>query len=254
MTDLSGRTVLVTGASKGIGAETVAALGRAGAHVVAHYGSDRVGAEAATAAIPDERKLLVGADFMEEGAPEQLWREAIAWRGSIEVLVNNAAVMEQTAFDAPLEEWHEGWERAVRINVLAAADLTRFAVAHLTEQGGGVIVTLSSWVAQRGPGGPGLVAYSASKAAVKALTQTVARHYGSQGVLAYVIAPGVVDTVLSKKAAAMFGGEEAVLARLATGEMVPPSELSELICFLATGRARHLTGSTLDVNGASYVR
>jgi NAD(P)-dependent dehydrogenase (short-subunit alcohol dehydrogenase family) len=254
MTDLSGRTVLVTGASKGIGAETAAALGRAGAHVVAHYGSDRGGVEAATAAIPGERKLLLGADFMEEGAPERLWREAVAWRGSIAVLVNNAAVMEQTEFDAPLEEWREGWERALRINVLAAADLTRFAVSHLAGRGGGVIVTLSSWVAQRGPGGPGLVAYSASKAAVKSLTQTVARHYGSRGVLAYVLAPGVVDTELSRKAAAMFGGEEAVLARLALGEMVPPSELADLVCFLAAGRARHLSGATLDVNGASYVR
>jgi NAD(P)-dependent dehydrogenase (short-subunit alcohol dehydrogenase family) len=254
MTDLSGRTVLVTGASKGIGAEIVAALGQAGAHVVAHFGHDRAGAEAATAVIPPERKLLLGADLMERDAPERLWREAVAWRGSIEMLVNNAAVMEQTAFDAPLEEWHEGWERAVRINVLAAADLTRLAVSHLVERGGGVIVTLSSWVAQRGPGGPGLVAYAASKAAVKSMTQTVARHYGPRGVLAYVLAPGVVDTVLSKKAAAMFGGEEAVLQRLAMGEMVPPSELAELVCFLAAGRARHLTGATLDVNGASYVR
>ena len=70
---VNGRTVLVTGASKGIGAEVVAALGRAGAHVVAHYGSDRAGAEAATAAIPDERKLLVGADLFEPGEATRVW-------------------------------------------------------------------------------------------------------------------------------------------------------------------------------------
>lgn len=134
MTDVSGRTALVTGASKGIGAEIVAALGRAGANVVAHYGSDRAGAEAATASIPEERRLVVGAELMERGAPERLWKEAVSWRGSVDVLVNNAAVMEQTAFDGPLEAWREGWERALRINVLASADLTRFAVSHFVER------------------------------------------------------------------------------------------------------------------------
>lgn len=250
---MNGRTVLVTGASKGIGAEVVAALGRAGAHVVAHYGSDRAGAEAATADIPDERKLLVGADLFETGEATRVWEVATAWR-PVDVLVNNAAVMEQVPFDGPLEEWHQGWERAYRINVLATADLTRAAVPHFVERGGGVIVTMSSWVAQRGPGSTSYAAYAASKAAVKALTQTVARHYGSRGVLAYALAPGVVRTQLSEHAAVLFGGEEAVLSTLAMNEMVPPSDLAELILFLATGRARHLTGATLDVNGATYVR
>jgi NAD(P)-dependent dehydrogenase (short-subunit alcohol dehydrogenase family) len=115
-------------------------------------------------------------------------------------------------------------------------------------------VTISSWVAQRGPGSTSFAAYAASKAAVKALTQTVARHYGKQGVLAYAIAPGVVRTRLSEQAAELFGGEEVVKAGLAMGEMVPPSEVAELVVYLADGHARHLTGSTLDVNGATYVR
>ena len=83
--------------------------------------------------------------------PRVSGRAATAWR-PIDVLVNNAAVMEQVPFDAPLEEWHHGWERAYRINILATADLTRAAVPHFVERGGGVIVTMSSWVAQRGPG------------------------------------------------------------------------------------------------------
>jgi NAD(P)-dependent dehydrogenase (short-subunit alcohol dehydrogenase family) len=250
---VTGRTVLVTGASKGIGAEIVASLGRAGAHVAAHYGSDRAGAEAATAEIPDDRKLLVGADLFDPAAATRLWETTTAWR-PVDVLVNNAAVMEEVPFDASLAEWHEGWERAYRINVLATADLTRAAVEHFAGRGGGVIVTMSSWVAERGSGSTSYAAYAASKAAVKALTQTVARHYGSSGVLAYALAPGVVRTQLSERAAELFGGEEVVLSGLAMGEMVPPSDLAELVLFLAAGRARHLTGATLDVNGATYVR
>jgi NAD(P)-dependent dehydrogenase (short-subunit alcohol dehydrogenase family) len=252
MTDLSGRTVLVTGASKGIGAEIAAAAGRAGANVVAHYSSGRTGAEAATAGIPADRKLLVQADLFEPSAAAELWEAAASWRAGIDALVNNAAVMEQTPFDGADEAWHTGWERAYRINVLAPADLTRAAVHHFVDRGGGVVVTMSSWVAQRGSGFPGLAAYAASKAAVKALTQTVARHYGTQGVLAYVIAPGIVRTRLSEEA--WSGREEAVTATLAMGEWVPPADLAELVVFLAGGRARHLTGATLDVNGATYVR
>ena len=86
------------------------------------------------------------------------------------------------------------------------------------------------------------------------MTQTVARHYGRQGVLAYVISPGVVRTRLSEPGGSWTGGEEAVTAALAMGEWVPPSELAELVVYLAGGRARHLTGATLDVNGATYVR
>ena len=94
---------------------------------------------------------------------------------------------------------------------------------------------MSSWVAQRGPAARRYAAYAASKAAVKALTQTVARHYGKQGVLAYALAPGVVRTQLSEQAAELFGGEEACSGAWRLGEMVPPSDLAELVVFLATG-------------------
>jgi 3-oxoacyl-[acyl-carrier protein] reductase len=252
--DLRGRTVLVTGASRGIGAAAARALGAAGAHVVAHFGSDEEGARAAVAAVPDDRRLVVGADLAEAGGPRRLWEAAVAWRGGVDALVNNAAVMEHVALTSPDDEWRRVWERALAVNVLAAAELTRDAVRHFVGRGGGFVITMSSWVAQRGPGEPGLIAYAASKAAVKALTQTVARHHGKDGVLAYVLAPGVVRTRMSEVAAELMGGEEKVTAALAMGEWVPPEEIAELVVFLASGRARHLTGATLDVNGATYVR
>jgi NAD(P)-dependent dehydrogenase (short-subunit alcohol dehydrogenase family) len=249
-----GRVVLLTGASKGIGAATAAALGRAGAAVVAHYGSDEAGAAAATAAIPDDRKLLVAADLRDPEAPARLWEAALAWRGRVDVLVNNAAVMPATPLDAPDDEWRRGWDEALQVNVRAPAELVRAAVPHFVASGGGVLITLSSWVAQRGPRDPSLIAYAASKAAAKALTKAVARHHAPDGVLAYVIAPGVVGTELSRIAAERTGGLDALFGGLTLGEWVPPEEVAELVVFLAGGTVRHLAGATLDVNGASYVR
>jgi len=87
-----------------------------------------------------------------------------------------------------------------------------------------------------------------------ASTKTIARAYAKENILAYIVAPGVVRTRLSENFAATQGGEAAVTANLAMGEWVPPGDIAELVAFLATGRCRHLSGATLDVNGASYVR
>jgi NAD(P)-dependent dehydrogenase (short-subunit alcohol dehydrogenase family) len=99
--DLTGKTILVTGASKGIGAAIVEVLGRQGANVVAHYGSDRAGAEAATASIPGDRLRLVAADLAKPGAAGGLWRNALAWKQRIDVFVNNAAIM---AFEGGIDD------------------------------------------------------------------------------------------------------------------------------------------------------
>lgn len=253
--DLTGKTILLTGASKGIGAATAAILGASGAHLVAHYGSDRAGAEAATAAIPPDRRLLVQADLADLAAVELLWDTAQAWRGRIDVLVNNAAVMDFTGgIDAPLEHWDAVWDAALTVNVKAPARLLRRAVQHFLAVGGGSVISIGSWAAQRGVTNPATIAYGASKAAIRAATQSVARAYARQKILAYVITPGVVRTRLSEQFAATNGGEAAVSAGLASGEWVTPDELGRLVAFLASGAVPQLSGATLDVNGASYIR
>jgi NAD(P)-dependent dehydrogenase (short-subunit alcohol dehydrogenase family) len=138
--------------------------------------------------------------------------------------------------------------------VLAPARLMRHAVRHFCARGGGVIVTVSSWAAQRGTSNPDALAYAASKAAVKAAAQTIARGYARDGVLSYIVAPGVVDTGMSRLAATTLGGEAAVNAGLAMSAPVPPEEVADVIAWLATGTVRHLSGATLDINGASYIR
>lgn len=255
MPDLTAKTILVTGASKGIGAAIATALGAAGAHVVAHFGADRDGAQAALRDVPGERKLFVQADLHGIDAVEALWREAEAWRGGIDVVVLNAAVMLWNGgMHESDETWDAVWAETLAVNVLAPARLLRRAVPHFRGRGGGILVTLSSWAAQRGVSNPDTMAYGASKAAVRSMTQTVARAYARDNVLAYVVAPGVVRTRMSEDFAATQGGEDKVTAGLAMGEWVPPAEIASLVAYLATGEARHLTGATLDFNGASYIR
>jgi NAD(P)-dependent dehydrogenase (short-subunit alcohol dehydrogenase family) len=198
---------------------------------------------------------LIRCDFGDPAAAEPFWEEAQSWRGRVDVLVNNAAVMRLGGgIEAAEDDWHAVWDEAIRVNLLAPARLTRAAVRHFLAQGGGTLITLSSWVVHRGASMPDGLAYAATKAAMAAATKTIARAYARQGVLAYCVAPGVVRTRMSEDSAAVLGGEAAVTAGLAMGEWVPPEEVAEVIAFLAHGRVRHLTGATIDVNGASYVR
>lgn len=251
---LDGRVVLVTGASRGIGAETVRVLGERGAAVVAHYGSSREGAEEAVAGIGEADRTLVQADLVRPGAGRALWQEAVTWRGRVDVLVVNAATMPVTPFEEDDAAWDAGWRAALQVNAIEPAALVREAVAHFRAHGGGTVITLSSWAAQRGSAISSLAAYASSKAAIANLTLTVARNFARDGVLAHVVAPGIVRTRLSEASAAARGGIEGINAALAMGEMVPPVEVAELVAFLATGTCRHLTGATIDLNGASNIR
>jgi NAD(P)-dependent dehydrogenase (short-subunit alcohol dehydrogenase family) len=255
MYDLSTKTVLVTGASKGIGAAIARQCGDAGAAVVAHYGTDLAGAEAATADIPGSRKKLVTADFNDLDSVEALWDAAENWRGGIDVLINNAAAMSWNGgIEEPLHVWDTVWDETLRINVLAPARLLRRALLHFLTRSKGTVITISSWAAQRGVTNPATIAYGASKAAIHNATKTVARAYADRGILAYAIAPGVVRTRLSEQFATTQGGEERITNSLAMKEWVPPEEIAATAVFLASGQARHLSGATLDINGASYIR
>jgi NAD(P)-dependent dehydrogenase (short-subunit alcohol dehydrogenase family) len=255
MLALEGKTVLVTGASKGIGAAIARELVAGGASVIAHYNRDRSGAEATIKLEPGDDSLLIQADMADPSGADDLWAAAVADRPRIDVVVLNAAIMEaQGGIEDSRESWDEAWSRQWQINVLSPACLMRHAVRHFLDHGGGTLITISSWAAQRGVTNPSMIAYAASKAAIKAAAQTVARGYAKKNILSYVVAPGVVRTGMSENFAATQGGEDAVTATLAMGEWVPPSDIGHLVAFLASGRARHLTGATLDVNGASYVR
>jgi len=257
LVDLSNRVILLTGASQGIGAATAGILGEAGAQLIVHHRSatERNDAETVVRDLAETDRLLVSGDFNDDRQTERIWTDAVKWRGHIDVLVLNAAMMwPHGGVDDDEEIWNESWQRHLQVNVQAPARLMRAAVRHFRQGNGGVIILISSWVAHRGVTNSSMLPYAASKGAIKAVAQSIARAYAADNVLTYIIAPGIVRTKMSTDFAALQGGEEAVTRTLAMREWVPPEEIGNLIAFLATGTVRHLSGATLDVNGATYIR
>jgi NAD(P)-dependent dehydrogenase (short-subunit alcohol dehydrogenase family) len=250
---LTGRTVLLTGASRGIGAATARALAAADANVIAHFRSLRSGAEHAVAALPQAQKLLLEADLRTPGGARDLWRSALAWRQAVDVLVLNAAVIPDTPIDGPDEVWDAGWEETLQVNVIGAGALMREAARYFISRGTGSIIVISSWAAEQGSRIPDLTSYAASKAAIRSLAQTFARNFADRGLRVYTLAPGVVNAGMSI-AGKDDAARQATAKGLTMGRPVEADEVASLIAFLATDACPSLTGSTLDINGASYIR
>jgi 3-oxoacyl-[acyl-carrier protein] reductase len=247
---LHGRTVLVTGGSRGIGAAVVRAAHRDGATVVLHYGSAAAAAEAVAGELGDRIHLVRG-DLSRPDGPDEVWSAALDAAGRVDVLVNNAGAWIASPLDGPGDggpDWSAGWQRNLTLNLTAPADLCRLAIQHFRRTGGGIIVNITSRSAHRGDDADHL-AYGAAKGGLLALTKGIARGYATDRVLAYAVAPGWVGTDLAS-------GEldPAMLAGLPLGEVTPPQDVAEVVVFLASGRSRHTTGATIDITGADYVR
>jgi NAD(P)-dependent dehydrogenase (short-subunit alcohol dehydrogenase family) len=251
MIDLSGRVVLVTGAAGGIGSATARTLAGAGATVLIHD-VNAAALEPLAEELGDRAHPFV-VDLLDRAATEALWADALAVAGRIDVLVNNAGIYPPADLDLPLDAWTAVWDRSLGVNLIAPAILCREAVrTHAQQPGGGIIVNLASRAAFRGED-PEFWHYAAAKAGVVAMTRTIARQYGRAGVTAFAIAPGYVDTPFNAPFAEKFG--VAAAARdTGLGEVAQPQDVANVIAFLASGLARHATGTTIDINGASYVR
>jgi 3-oxoacyl-[acyl-carrier protein] reductase len=241
MIELNDRVVLVTGAAGGIGAATVRRLGSLGAEVVAH-----------DVRTPGDGDLRLTGDLRDPEAARALWAEAWAWKGRIDVLVNGAGIYAAAPVEAPFGDWVEAWRRTLDVNLLAPAVLCREAIVAFRERGGGIIVNIASRAAWRGDD-PEYQGYAASKAGIVALTKTIARHHGREGITAFAIAPGWVNTALNQDFFDRYG-VEAAAETVPLGEIAEPEDIANTIAFLASGLAKHATGATIDINGASYVR
>ncbi|MDP1616906.1 SDR family NAD(P)-dependent oxidoreductase [Phenylobacterium sp.] len=237
--------ILVTGATRGIGAAVVQALSARGAQVLGH----------GTTAAPG----ILAADLGEAGAGDRLWAAALeVLDGRIDVLINNAGVFEAIPVDAPDEAWQASWSRTLQINLQASADLCRRMVLHAKDRepdaGGlrGRIVNVASRAAYRGDS-PAHWHYAAPKAGMVAMTKSIARGYAGQGIAAFAICPGYVMTGMAEDYLASRGGDR-LLADIPLGRVAQPDEVASIATYLALDAPASMTGAVLDVNGASFVR
>ena len=233
--------ILLTGSSRGIGAAAKTALETRGARVIG---------QATRSASTD----TVPADFADPGAPRALWDAALARAGgAIDVLVNNAGQFVASPLASSDIEWLDAWEDTMRINLTAAAQLSRFAVRHWLERGvAGRIVHVASRAGHRGDS-PEHWHYAASKGGMLAMHKTIARQYAKDGILSFAITPGFTDTAMAGDYLASRGGS-GLLADIPLGRVASPEEIARLVEFCALDAPPSLTGATLDANGASYVR
>ena len=231
--------ILLTGASRGIGAATYDLLRSTGHQVAGH--STRGGDH------------LIAGNLADPSSANTIWQAALDHLGGqIDVLVNNAGIYEGVADDASDDEWHAAWAKTLTINLQSAADLCRRAVQHFRGNGGGRIVNVASRAAFRGDS-PNHWHYAASKSALIGLTRTIARGYAGEGILAFAVAPGFTVSEMTEEYLQGRGGA-AIVADIPLGRVTSTAEVAEAIRWLAIDAPAASTGSVIDLNGASYVR
>ena len=248
---LAGQTVLVTGASGGIGAAIVERLSTEGARPIIHYGRDRQRAEALLQKLGGNG-LIVHADLSSPDGAFALWRGALAAAGRIHAVVNNAGIRTEISIDADPSDWRAAWQKEFQVNFFAAADLCKEALVHFKQHGGGRIVNMASRAGQRGYAADAMP-YGATKAALVNLTKSIARSFGRDRVVAVSIAPGWVRTEMAEEFVTRHG-KDAAVGDIPIGEMAEPAEIAELVAFLLRPSQASVNGATFDVNGGSYIR
>ncbi|WP_137391973.1 SDR family NAD(P)-dependent oxidoreductase [Rhodoligotrophos defluvii] len=251
MIDLTGKTVLVTGASRGIGRAILETCHAAGAHVVLHYGRSAEAAMAIASRLGEARCLAVQAELGELAQLQSLWAAAVRWRGRIDALVNNASIRIDVDLDESDERWDEAWRRVLDVNLMAPAHLCRMAVKHFKQSGGGSIVNIASRPAFRGDTAT-CPEDGAAKGGLVSLTRQIARHHGADNVKAFVVAPGIIETDQASEFFAVSGRTQ-WLGEIPAGRFGTPADIANVVAFLLSGLADYATGATIDVNGASYV-
>jgi len=224
--------ILITGASRGIGAAIVVRLAAEEVKLVGTGSAD--------------------GDLADPETPARLWASALErLDGRIDVLINNAGVFEANPLDS--EDWTANWNRTMQINLTASAELCRAAVLHWQQRKcGGRIVNIASRAAHRGDS-PAHWHYAASKGGMVSMTKTIARAYAAESIYAFTICPGFTMTGMADDYLASRGGDK-LLADIPLGRVAMPEEVAEIAAFCALKAPPSMTGAVLDVNGASYVR
>ncbi len=252
MISLAGKVAVVTGGSRGIGAATVEMFARAGAQVVFNYYRSRAAAEqvARRARAAGGEAVPVRADLRRLSQARALIHRALRRFGRLDILVANAGIW--NVEDIPIERLSErDWDEMMEVNLKSVYAVTRFAVAQMKKQGGGRIIALSSTAGQRGEAFH--AHYAASKGAiisfVKGLSTELARH----NILVNCVAPGWVDTDMSKPVLRVASSRRWVHRQIPLGRVAQAEEVAGPILFLASDLATFMTGEIVNVNGGAVL-
>ena len=244
--------VLVTGAARGIGRAIAERLALRGCRVAVHCRANRKLAEDLAASLPGGGHRAFAADLASPVEAERLWREVTGSMGPVAVLVNNAGIFEDHPVLATgYAQWQQAWRLILETNLIGPANLCYLAANAMAGAGGGRVVNISSRGAFRGE--PVAPAYGASKAGLNAMTQSLALALAGRGVYCFVVAPGFVETDMAAEAMAGPRGP-GILAQHPLGRISRPDEVAAAAVFCALDAPAAMTGSVLDVNGASYLR
>lgn len=246
------KTVLISGASRGVGKAAAIHFAKLGARVIVHYNKNIKAAEDTLNELEGENHLIHQCDIKDPLSIKKMVESIINETGRIDVLVNNAGIYEEIdirTIDYP--EWEKHWNDNIQTNLLGAANLSFFAIKNMIKNGGGKIVNVSSRGAFRGE--PTSPAYGASKAGMNSMGQSMAKALAKDNIYVYTVAPGYIETDMVTKIMASEAGEE-VKAQSPLNRISKPEEIANLIVFLASEGTEYMTGGIIDINGASYLR
>jgi 3-oxoacyl-[acyl-carrier protein] reductase len=246
MLDLNGKIAIVTGASRGIGRAIASTLAARGAVVIAAARGENASETVAAITAAGGRAERATVDVTDAASVDALVSGVIGTHGRIDILVNNAGI---TRDQLMLRMKRDDWDQVIATNLTAAFTCVQAVVKPMVKQRGGRIISISSVVGQAGNAGQ--ANYAASKAGLIGFSKALARELGSRNITVNVVAPGFVDTDMTKAIADKAQGDWA--AQIPLGRIGTPGEIAAAVCFLASDEAAYITGHVLAVNGGMYM-
>jgi 3-oxoacyl-[acyl-carrier protein] reductase len=246
MFDLSGKVALVTGASRGIGRAIAIRLAEQGATVVAAARGEHAADTARTITASGGRAESIGVDVTDGAALAELPATIVATHGRLDIVVSNAGI---TRDQLLMRMKRDDWDAVIATNLTATFTLAQAAIRPMLKQRGGRIVAVSSVVGQMGNAGQ--ANYAASKAGLIGFAKALAREVASRSITVNVIAPGMVDTDMTRAITEKAQADWA--AQIPLGRLATADDIAAAACFLASDEAAYITGHVLAVNGGMYM-
>jgi 3-oxoacyl-[acyl-carrier protein] reductase len=246
MFDLTGKVALVTGASRGIGRAITGKLAAQGATVLAAARGDHAADVASVLGAQGYRVEAIGLDVTDTKALEQLPGQIVERHGRLDIIVSNAGIARDQLL---MRMKREDWDEVLLTNLTATYVLAQAAVRPMLKQRGGRIIVISSVVGQTGNAGQ--VNYAASKAGLIGFAKALAREIASRGITVNVVAPGLVETDMTRAMSEQ--GQIDWTAQIPLGRRGTPDDVAAAVCFLASDEAAYITGHVLAVNGGMYM-